>query len=126
MSLEENILDLKLNVQESLLDFITNPRIFQNLANNNINKDMLFDPLGYSKKNNFNPYYNDDGTLNADVVFNILDVIQKNIVDKNIGLLLFSMVDLIFLREKNSLFEISDKLLNKNEQVIIFNFKKNM
>jgi hypothetical protein len=61
MSLEENILDLKLNVQESLLDFITNPRIFQNLANNNINKDMLFDPLGYSKKNNFNPYYNDDG-----------------------------------------------------------------
>ena len=50
MSLEENILDLKLNVQESLLDFITNPRIFQNLANNNINKDMLFDPLGYSKK----------------------------------------------------------------------------
>ena len=124
MSLEENILDLKLNVQESLLDFITNPRIFQNLANNNINKDMLFDPLGYSKKNNFNPYYNDDGTLNADVVFNILDVIQKNIVDKNIGLLLFSMVDLIFLREKNSLFEISDKLLNKNEQVIIFNFKK--
>ena len=124
MSLEENILDLKLNVQESLLDFITNPRIFQNLANNNINKDMLFDPLGYSKKNNFNPYYNDDGTLNADVVFNILDVIQKNIVDKNIGLLLFSMVDLIFLREKNSLFEINDKLLNKNEQVIIYNFKK--
>ena len=124
MSLEENILDLKLNVQESLLDFITNPRIFQNLANNNINKDMLFDPIGYSKKNNFNPYYNDDGTLNADVVFNILDVVQKNIVDKNIGLLLFSMVDLIFLREKNSLFEINDKLLNKNEQVIIFNFKK--
>ena len=124
MSLEENILDLKLNVQESLLDFITNPKIFQNLANNNINKDMLFDPIGYSKKNNFNPYYNDDGTLNADVVFNILDVVQKNIVDKNIGLLLFSMVDLIFLREKNSLFEINDKLLNKNEQVIIYNFKK--
>ena len=124
MSLEENILDLKLNVQESLLDFITNPNIFKDLANNNINKDMLFDPLGYSKKNNFNPYYNEDGTLNPDIVFNILDVIQKNIVDKNIGLLLFSMVDLIFLREKNSLFEISDKLLNNNEQVIIYNFKK--
>lgn len=124
MSLEENNLDLKLNVQESLLDFITNPNIFKDLANNNINKDMLFDPLGYSKKNNFNPYYNEDGTLNPDIVFNILDVIQKNIVDKNIGLLLFSMVDLIFLREKNSLFEISDKLLNNNEQVIIYNFKK--
>ena len=124
MSLEENNLDLKLNVQESLLDFITNPKIFKDLANNNINKDMLFDPLGYSKKNNFNPYYNEDGTLNPDVVYNILDVIQKNIVDKNIGLLLFSMVDLIFLREKNSLFEISDRLLNNNEQVIIYNFKK--
>ena len=106
-----------------MLDYLSSPNIFSALNFNQISVKNL-----YALNDLNNPYYQ-NGLLIPSILTKILDVINLQNLNKNFNLILFSCIDILFFRDD----EINEKFVfngtndneyYNNEQLMLYNFKK--